>query len=73
MPAKAAKVPITAPVTTPEPNWASKNLLRAPSATPSTAANAMTRAGLMTRLNELTSDRPKAVSEPTVIRAIACW
>ena len=40
----------------------SKNLLSAPSATPSSAAKASTRAGLITRLNELTSDSPKAPS-----------
>ena len=36
---------------------ASKHLLSAPSATPSRAQNASTRAGLITRLNELTIDR----------------
>ncbi len=35
-------------------------LLIAPRATPSTAAKASTSAGLITRLNELTSDSPKA-------------
>ena len=44
---------------------ASMNLLNAPSATPSRAANASTSAGLITRLNELTIDSPKAPSEPT--------
>ena len=71
VPAKAANVPITAWVTMPSPNCASKNLLSAPSAMPSATANASTRAGLITRLNELTSDSPKAPSEPIVIAAIS--
>ncbi len=62
VPAKAANVPMTAWVTMPSPKRASKNLLSAPSATPSAAQNASTRAGLMTRLNELTSDRPNAAA-----------
>ena len=75
VPAKAAKVPITAWVTMPSPKRASKNLLSAPSATPSAAQNASTRAGLMTRLNELTSDsaeRAAAADDQGRCRACRC-
>ena len=67
VPAKAANVPITAWITMPWPYWYSNNLLKAPSATPSSAAKASTRAGLITRLNELTIDSPKAPRPPMVI------
>ena len=66
MPAKAAKVPITAPDTTPSPNRTSKTLLRAPSAMPSKAQKASTRAGLITRLKELTIDSAKAPRLPSI-------
>ena len=66
VPANAANVPSTAWVTMPSPNCASNTLLSAPSATPSRAQNASTRAGLITRLNELTIERPKAPNEPTI-------
>ena len=66
MPAKAANVPSTACVTMPSPNCASNTLLIAPRATPSAAANSSTRAGLMERLNELTSDRRNAAPAPTI-------
>ena len=66
VPAKAANVPSTARMTTPSPNGASNTLLSAPSATPSRAQNASTRAGLITRLNELTIDSAKAPSAPTI-------
>ena len=42
------------------------NLENAPSATPSSAAKAITSAGLMTRLKELTIDSAKAPNEPTI-------
>src|SRR3954447_4779564 len=42
------------------------SLLNAPSATPSRTAKAITRAGLTTRLNELTIERANAPSEPRV-------
>ena len=64
VPAKAANVPMTAWVTMPSPKRTSKNLLSAPSATPSAAQKASTRAGLITRLNELASDSPKAIALP---------
>ncbi len=67
VPTNAANVPMTAPDTTPLPNMASKNLLSAPSATPSRAAKAMTSAGLTTRLNELTSDSANAPPMPIII------
>src|SRR3954452_12157272 len=44
-------------------------LLIAPSATPSRAAKARTRAGLIWRLKELTIDRAKAPREPMVTAA----
>ena len=44
-------------------------LLNAPSATPSRAQKASTRAGLMTRLNELTIDSAKAPRLPIVSAA----
>ncbi len=72
MPAKAAKVPITAWMTMPPPNWYSKNLLNAPSATPSAAQKSSTNAGLITRLKELTIDSPNAVRPPIVIAAYSC-
>jgi hypothetical protein len=71
VPAKAANVPSTAWVTMPSPNWESKSLLSAPSAMPSATAKAITSAGLMTRLNELTNDSAKAPSEPIVTAAIS--
>ena len=66
VPAKAPKVPITAPDTTPSPNCASNTLLRPPSATPSRAQKASTSAGLTTRLNEFTIDSAKAPRLPTI-------
>ena len=45
------------------------SLLIAPRATPSRAAKASTSAGLITRLNEFTIDRPKAPRLPMVIAA----
>ena len=48
------------------PNCASNNLLIAPRATPSAAAKAMTRAGLMTRLNEFASDSRNAPPAPSM-------
>src|SRR3954453_6560498 len=44
-------------------------LLNAPSATPSSAANASTRVGLITRLKELTIDSRKAPGLPIVAAA----
>ena len=70
VPAKAANVPMTAWVTMPSPKRASKNLLSAPSATPSAAQNASTSAGLMTRLKELTSERPNAAPLPMMRAAL---
>ena len=67
VPANAANVPITAWMTMPPPYWYSKNLLKAPRATPSSAQKASTRAGLITRLKELTIDRPNAPSPPIII------
>ena len=69
VPAKAANVPITAPDTTPSPNCTSKSLLRPPSATPSRTAKAITSAGLITRLNELTIESTNAPREPSVTAA----
>src|SRR4051812_2890593 len=46
------------------------NLLKPPRATPSATAKAITRAGLITRLNELTIDSANATSEPRVRAAM---
>jgi hypothetical protein len=65
VPANAAKVPRTALITMPG-YCASNSLLIAPSATPSARAKASTSAGLMTRLNELTSDSRNAPPAPSI-------
>ncbi len=64
-------MPRTAWVMMPSPKLASKNLLIAPSATPSKRANAITSAGLITRLNEFTSESRNAAPEPTIISVVA--
>src|SRR5690348_10597623 len=47
-------------------------LLNAPSATPSSAQNASTRAGLITRLKELTIDSANAPRPPIIMAPYSC-